>query len=131
MLARFAGGWLMVQRIRQTAVPVRDHVTAETLGRVKARVAPQFPVALLASPHVETPVVVGARRPALILPTDLADQLDARALEPLLAHECEHIRRRDYAVNLAQWVLDAALFFSPGVRWVSRVVRETRKLSAR
>ena len=43
-------------------------------------------------------------------------------LAPLIAHELEHIRRRDQLVAAIQALADALVFFSPGTRWLSRQV---------
>ena len=84
------------------------------------------PATLLTSAHVEGPVVIGVRAPAVLLPIDLEKRLDADALPLLLAHEFAHVDRRDYAANLLQSLADTLLFFSPGARWLSRTVREAR-----
>jgi beta-lactamase regulating signal transducer with metallopeptidase domain len=125
-LLRLGAGWAVAQWIRRRATTVlsaqlvdaaRD--AAETWG------LPSAPV--FASAHVEAPVVIGARAPAVLLPIDLEQRLDAAALRPLLAHELAHVDRRDYAANLLQSLADTLLFFSPGARWLSRSVREARE----
>lgn len=82
---------------------------------------------LLTSDHVEAPVVIGHRSPVVILPRDAEQHLSPEAIVPLLAHELAHVARQDYLANLAQSLIDALLFFSPGARWISRCVRETRE----
>jgi bla regulator protein BlaR1 len=66
-----------------------------------------------------TPVTVGWVRPAVILPAAWSDWPQAR-LDAILAHECEHARRRD---PLFQWIalLNRALFwFHPLAWWLER-----------
>jgi TonB family protein len=127
LFARLAGGWWMAGRLRRRAVVVDDPDVLDTVRRVSDGVRVDTPLALLESSEIEAPIVVGARRPAIIVPNDLRAQLGATALAPLVAHECAHVRRADYAANLAQSAVEAALFFSPAVHWISRVVRETRE----
>jgi beta-lactamase regulating signal transducer with metallopeptidase domain len=50
--------------------------------------------------------VIGWRRPALILPNDVADQLSPELVEPLLVHEFAHIKRHDHVANLLQACAD-------------------------
>jgi hypothetical protein len=83
-------------------------------------------VRVLQSSTVDAPVVVGWRRPALILP-DEAASLTPDTLTPLLAHELAHIVRRDYVANLCQSIVELLLFFSPAVVWMSRRIREARE----
>ena len=66
-----------------------------------------------------TPVTVGWVRPAVVLPAGWAEWPQAR-LDAILAHECEHARRRD---PLFQWIalLNRALFwFHPLAWWLER-----------
>jgi beta-lactamase regulating signal transducer with metallopeptidase domain len=121
---RLLGGWVTTGWVRRTA---------QTVAAARAPNVATFPgssataPSLLESNRVEAPVVVGWRRPAIILPQDAADQLPPDALEPLLAHELAHVIRQDYAVNVAQSLGDVLLFFSPGARWISSRVREARE----
>lgn len=123
---RVAGGWALALWIRRRAVAVRSPHVANAAAAVRA--AWGLPeAALLTSPHVDAPVVVGARTPAILLPPDLERHLGVEALSPLLAHELAHVRRRDYAANLCQSFADALLWFCPGARWISRRIREARE----
>jgi beta-lactamase regulating signal transducer with metallopeptidase domain len=123
---RLAGGWAVAQWIRRRAVAVPSPQLVDAARDAAAMWdLPAAPV--LASAHVEAPVVIGARAPAVLLPVDLEQRLDAAALRPLLAHEFAHVDRRDYAANLLQSFADTLLFFSPGARWLSRSVREARE----
>ncbi len=125
-LARLCGGWGVAQWIRRRTTAIGS---AELVDAARDAAAtwhlPVVPV--LASAHVEAPVVIGARAPAVLLPIALEQRLDAAALRSLLAHELAHVDRRDYAANLLQSFADTLLFFSPGARWLSRRVREARE----
>jgi beta-lactamase regulating signal transducer with metallopeptidase domain len=125
-LIRLCGGWGVAQWIRRRATAVSSAQLVDAARDAAAAWSlPAAPV--LASAHVEAPVVIGARVPAVLLPLDLEQRLDADALRPLLAHELAHVDRRDYAANLLQSLADTLLFFSPGARWLSRSVREARE----
>jgi bla regulator protein BlaR1 len=66
-----------------------------------------------------TPITVGWIRPAVVLPVSWAEWPQAR-LDAILAHECEHARRRD---PLFQWIalLNRAIFwFHPLAWWLER-----------
>ena len=74
------------------------------------------------------PCVVGALRPVLLIPLAVVTQLTPAQLEVLLAHELAHIRRYDHIINLLQRVVEAFLFFHPGVWYVSRRIRLEREV---
>jgi Zn-dependent protease with chaperone function len=125
-LIRLGGGWGLAQWIRRRAIAVRSTEVVDAAASVSTTWGLP-PALLLTSAHVEAPVVIGARSPAVLLPIDLEQRLDAAALPPLLAHELAHVDRRDSAANLLQSLADTLLFFSPGARWLSRSVREARE----
>jgi beta-lactamase regulating signal transducer with metallopeptidase domain len=125
-LVRFTAGWGVTRWIRRRAVAMQSAIVLKAAAEATVRWG--LPSAtLLASAHVDGPVVVGVRAPAILLPRDLEQHLAADALPPLLAHELAHVQRRDYLANLAQSLADTILWCSPGARWISRVVRETRE----
>ena len=124
---RLAGGWFIAQRIRRRAASLGDGSAHDQLEALRPRLNLTQPVALLQSGEVEAPVVIGWRRPALILPADVTAHLQPRMISALLAHEFAHIARRDYAVNVLQSSVEVLLFFSPAVIWMSRCIRETRE----
>jgi beta-lactamase regulating signal transducer with metallopeptidase domain len=124
-LLRLSGGWLLARRIRLRARPIEGDALGRTLATISAMW--RLPSAdLLASAHIEAPVVVGHFAPAILVP-EPAVRLDAAAMEPLLAHELAHVRRRDYAANVVQSIAEAVLVFSPGVHWIGRRIRDARE----
>ena len=76
---------------------------------------------------VETPLVIGALKPVILLPTSLITELPAEQLESLLAHELAHVLRHDYLVNLLQTAIETLLFYHPAVWWISSKVRAERE----
>ena len=125
-LMRLGAAWGVARWIRRRATAAPSaRVVAAARDAAETWGLPAAP--LLASAHVEAPVVIGARAPAVLLPLHLEERLGTTALQSLLAHELAHVQRRDYAANLVQSLADAALFFSPGARWLSRTVREARE----
>ena len=120
-------GWTAAQRLRRigsTPAPAfwqhRLNQLAESLGITAA-------VILLASRRLDVPVVAGVLRPVILVPASLFTGLPAEQFEYLLLHELAHIRRFDYAVNLAQRAIESLLFYHPAVWWISGVLREERE----
>jgi hypothetical protein len=48
-------------------------------------------------------------------------------IESILLHELAHIRRRDFAMNLFQTLVEAVFFFNPAFLWISSRLREERE----
>ncbi len=79
------------------------------------------------SAELDAPAVTGLWRPVLLWPAAALSGLDPAALDALVAHELEHVRRHDAIVELAVRLLVAALCFHPLAWWLARALREARE----
>jgi beta-lactamase regulating signal transducer with metallopeptidase domain len=72
-----------------------------------------------AGPGVDRPMLVGAFRPAILLPESmLCDPRSTAAIRPVLAHELAHVCRRDLLWSVLAWLARALFFFHPLV-WLA------------
>jgi beta-lactamase regulating signal transducer with metallopeptidase domain len=124
---RFAGGLVMVQRLKRTETSARVQLWQEKLASLSHRLRVSRPVRLCESVLVEVPTVIGWLRPVILLPASALTGLSTEQLEALLAHELAHIRRYDYLVNLLQTSIETLLFYHPAVWWVSAQARQERE----
>lgn len=114
-----------LHRLRAMGLPLRSlherlTVLAERLGVHRA-------VAIVESPVVVSPIVVGWWRPMIVLPIGLATRMPADWLDAVLAHELAHVRRHDLALRLVQRSVEILLFFHPVVWWLSRQIDHARE----
>jgi beta-lactamase regulating signal transducer with metallopeptidase domain len=100
----------------------RQAVTALT-----ARMSIAAAVEVRASGRAAVPMVLGWRRPLILLPAGATRQLRDRQLRGVLAHELAHVGRGDYLANLLQLAADTLLVHHPAARWVSRRIRTERE----
>ena len=121
--------WLRARHLCRSSAPIRDHLIRVKFTELLVRMKISAPVQLLGSTRASVPMVVGAIRPAVILPMRLLTGFDPAQLEAIVAHELAHIRRHDYLVNLLQNVAEALFFFHPAVWWISAVMRQEREHS--
>jgi beta-lactamase regulating signal transducer with metallopeptidase domain len=126
LAGRLIGGWILAQSVARRAGRIQLPQMTDALDGLRKELHFEPGILVLQSAAVDAPVVVGWRRPALILP-DEAASLTPETLTPLLAHEFAHIVRRDYVANLFQSIVELLLFFSPAVVWMSRRIREARE----
>ena len=124
---RFAGGLLMVQRLKRSETSPTIDALTDKLGVLSARLRVSRPVRLCESALVTVPTVIGWLRPVILLPASALTGLSTEQLEALLAHELAHIRRYDYLVNLLQTSIETLFFYHPAVWWVSAQVRQERE----
>ncbi|HSY34850.1 MAG TPA: M56 family metallopeptidase [Acidobacteriaceae bacterium] len=81
-----------------------------------------------ASAEIASPITLGIRRPTLLLPAHLDTTLLSEDFDAVLAHEFAHMRRRDFAKNLAYQLLSLPIAFHP-FAWLTRSrMAETREL---
>jgi TonB family protein len=81
-----------------------------------------------ASAEIASPITLGVRRPVLLLPSALDANLLGEDLDAALAHEFAHMRRRDFAKNLAYEVLSLPIAFNPLLWLTRRHMTESREL---
>jgi hypothetical protein len=100
LLLRLALGLRCARAIRLGAVPARGRLT---------------------HPACVTPITVGVVAPAVILPADWVGW-DEAELSAVLAHEEEHVRRRDPLVGAVALLNRAIFWFHPLAWWLPREI---------
>ena len=120
-------GCLRVQALRGSGLTHLSESHRQLAQRLADRLGIRHVVQFAQSALVEVPTVIGYLRPMVLLPASSVTGLTTTELELILAHELAHIRRHDYAVNLIQTVIEALMFYHPGMWWVSNQVRRERE----
>ena len=126
-LVRIAVAW---NRARDLSGAQREPVAADLqaiVDELHESMQVRRPIAVWISSRAGVPMVVGGRQPLILLPAAAVRDLTAAQLRTILAHELEHVRRRDDLVNLAQVAADALAFYHPVSRWLSRRLRTERE----
>jgi beta-lactamase regulating signal transducer with metallopeptidase domain/protocatechuate 3,4-dioxygenase beta subunit len=115
---RLMAGWIWLLRLTQTSGAV-SRAASELLDQCCQALQLQVRVALFIHPRVQSPALVGYRRPAILLPAnwDALPLLDRRAA---LMHELTHLARRDHWAKLVDESVRALFFFHPLVLWLLR-----------
>jgi beta-lactamase regulating signal transducer with metallopeptidase domain len=109
-----AGVW-RVRRLRRTALPADE--MQPTFTALAQDAGPRRRVELLMHEQVMAPITCGLAQAAIIVPPD-AGGWSAAALQRALVHELEHVRRRDWAMQLFSRGVCAAYWFNPLV-WIA------------
>lgn len=128
LLGRWGGGWWLVTRLTSRATRPARPVWTASLHSAAARMGVTSSIELLESTSVDTPTLIGHRRPVVLLPIPAFEALATAEVESVLAHELAHVRRGDFVANGAQTVVEILFFFHPAVRWLSWTVRDEREL---
>ena len=126
-LIRLSVGLRLAMRMKSLAVSPASVKLLQMFASLKERLGVLRPVGLMNSALVQVPTVVGWLRPVVLLPISCFTGLTEIQIEAILCHELAHIRRHDYLVSVLQSVVEAVLFYHPGVWWVSQQVRRERE----
>jgi beta-lactamase regulating signal transducer with metallopeptidase domain len=121
--------WLRALHVRRSAF---ERAVPGQMSAIAARCRAALgirDVPLVCSLEAAAPVTVGAIEPLIILPESFFSNLTDETLVTVLGHEMAHVRRRDYALNLAYELLSLPVSFHPLARFIKRQVDRTRELA--
>lgn len=128
MVARLAGGYQELRRLKSGATPAPDRWELRLL-RLCAINGVRRQTRLLISKQVAGPVSLGFLDPAILIPRAFLETLSDAELDHILMHELAHLRRRDDWTNLAQRFIEAALPIHPAVYWLSHRMTLEREMA--
>jgi beta-lactamase regulating signal transducer with metallopeptidase domain len=133
LLASVRGGLIFgrigeVRRVKTTSsVPSEGLQTL--FDRLRDSLAARRNVRLRISSTHRAAVVLGFIHPVVLLPAEMDMDANGDEVEHVLRHELAHVDRRDDWGNLAQQLIQAALFFHPAVWWISAKLSLEREIA--
>ncbi len=78
------------------------------------------------SKDVSSPVTFGTREPVILLPPEFLTMAPG-AQEAIVCHELTHVRRRDWAVAMAQEAVRTLFWFHPAIWWLLGQIQLSRE----
>lgn len=116
--------------LREGCVPVTDAALLKAFAPLAKRLGVRTLPPLLTAPDISLPMLVGFRRPAVVLPVSerLADFTEG-ARHLMLAHELAHLRRHDLWWNWLSTVVQILFFFHPLVYLARREEELAREMA--
>ena len=119
-------GLIAAQRLARRAQPI--DLPASVLAPMKRLAVAQGrkPPQVRASPSLTVPAAVGGWSPMILVPTDF-ERHGEEAMIAALLHECAHVVRGDYAVNLACEALALPLIWHPALHLIKSQVQADRE----
>jgi beta-lactamase regulating signal transducer with metallopeptidase domain len=126
---RIGIGLWRIRRLRRSCVAIDPRLLSADLQGILSDFRKTRAVSILVSQRVDVPTALGFRRPAVVIPVWLAEDITAAELKYVVLHELAHLRRRDDWTNLIQKLVKAVLFFHPGVWWIERKLSLDREMA--
>src|SRR5688572_29127698 len=127
LTARLIVSWALSRSLVRSATRRIPETLQQTFDQLKRTILPERAVRLLVQTRIDSPVVIGWLRPAILIPLSALTGLEENQLIAILAHELAHIRRHDFVVNILQRCAESALFYHPGIWWLSARIRMERE----
>jgi bla regulator protein BlaR1 len=120
--------WRRVAAAKRAAVPLSQGREVDALRRLEQSAGLRRPIAFRLSQQPLEPGVFGIVRPILLWPARISERLQDAHLETILAHEVQHVRRRDNLAAAMHMVVEAIFWFYPLVWWLgARLVEERER----
>jgi beta-lactamase regulating signal transducer with metallopeptidase domain len=116
-LLRWTIARVLLQRVLRNAVAVPSAIQAE-LSRIAKSDCKH--VLLLSSDDITTPIMCGAMRPIIVLPSCVLHDADKTRLRYYLAHELAHVRQHHFATWQVATLLQFFLYYQPLFWWLRR-----------
>ena len=113
--------------LRRRSIAVDTRVWREGLERWRASLGIDRPVTLGRSDHVNVPVAFSWLRPSILVPRFLAETSDSRLIDAVLIHELCHIRRGDFAWNVACKLARVVYWPQPLIWLAGRLIHSVRE----
>jgi TonB family protein len=115
-------------RLLRQARPLSLTTEQEDLWRNCKRTFSLEEARILGSSRIAGPVTLGLWEPVLLVPSDFAAECTAQDLLAALAHECAHMKRRDFQKNLFYEIASLLLVFHPVVWMLKSHIAQTREM---
>ncbi len=120
--------WRRVAAAKRCAVPMSQGREVDALRQLEWAAGMRRPIAFWSSQSSLEPGVFGIFRPVLLWPAGISKHLEDAHLEAILAHEIQHVRRRDNLAAAMHMVVEAIFWFHPLVWWLgARLVDERER----
>jgi TonB family protein len=120
--------WRRVSAAIRSGVPLTYGREVELLRRVEKFAGIRTPISFRSSQTSLEPGISGILRPLLLWPAGISQHLQDAHLEAILAHEVQHVRRRDNLAAAMHMVVEAVFWFHPLVWWMgTRLVEERER----
>ena len=114
------------KRLLENSIPIPEDTAATLLSSLKAALGVHCDVKLMLNHKITSPMLVGLRRPMILLP---ASSISERDLKLVLTHELMHLKRKDLWVKVLALIAGTLHWFNPFVHVLRKDVSTWGELS--
>ena len=110
--------WLFYMESKSQIISLKDF--GIDVDALKQKMGIVSPISIKDYSINVSPFTAGAIKPVIYFPLTIMSGLDAKDIEAILVHEMEHIRRKDYLINLITSFIEIMMYYHPVVWWLQR-----------
>jgi len=114
------------KQLLENSIPIPEDTTAALLSSRKAALGVHGDVKLMLNHKITSPMLVGLRRPMILLPVSSISEMD---LKLVLTHELMHLKRKDLWVKVLALIAGTLHWFNPFVHVLRKDVSIWGELS--
>jgi beta-lactamase regulating signal transducer with metallopeptidase domain len=127
-VVRLVADHVVARRLVRTSEPILDSEWEAVLDGAARALGVTRPVGLLRAPSHVMPMVVGLRRPAILVSHD-ADLWTSDRRRSVILHEMAHVERHDCLTQTLASLARAVYWPHPGVWWAARQLQVEREFA--
>jgi len=127
MLVRWLRQWRNARRMVIEASPLNEGRVLDALRHAEANAEMSKPIPIVVTQRAVEPGIFGVFHQRLLWPAGLSEHLDEKQIRAIVAHELEHVRRRDNLVSAVHSAVEALFWFHPAVYWMRAKMNDERE----
>lgn len=127
-MLRYFWNLLRLRRLHEEATAVTLTAEQATCWQSYAHAMPRQRMSIAESLRIYSPLTIGCKSKLLLFPAGMAAKLSAMEFESVVAHECAHILREDFARNLLYDFLALPVSYHPLLHMTRRNLAATREM---
>lgn len=103
-----------------------EKILEDCMERSDLKAQPELKI----SSKVESPMLIGWRRPVILISESVAQSFSKEELRHILLHEMAHVARKDILVNWLSAILLSLHWFNPALWWALGRMRQDQEMAA-
>ena len=127
ILIRWTRQWRRTRRLVNESASLAEGREVAALRNAEAQLEIRKTISVVVTANTVEPGIFGIVRPVLIWPAGLSDRMDDAHIASIVAHELEHVRRRDNLIAAFHTLVEAVFWFHPPVWWIAVRMTEERE----
>ncbi len=129
LLLRLVRGCFALIRFRRSLREISDDRLDAVVRLARQASGSRIGPALLVSDAIESPITLGIRKPAIVLPGKMLARFSYPELRAVILHELAHVSHNDVAVNLYQRLVQVLFWWNPLVHVVNAELSRAMELA--